>query len=114
MASAPSKVTIALNPQNDSGVAGAATLAQEGNDLLVWVRTSGGSALEPDHIHVGTCANLNPTPRYPLSPVKDGTSFTRIKNLQLSSLLASPFAINVHKSPQEAKIYVACGNITQS
>lgn len=111
MASAPGKVTIALNGQNDSGESGAATLAQEGNDVLVWVRVNGGSALQPDHIHQGTCATLNPVPKYPLSPVKDGVSFTRVKNLHLSDLLSSPFAINVHKSPQEAKIYVACGNI---
>jgi hypothetical protein len=114
MTSAPDKVTIALNAQNDSGESGAATLAQDGKDVLVWVRVNGGSELQPDHIHQGTCANLNPVPKYPLSPVKDGVSFTRIKNLQLSSLLASSFAINVHKSPQEIKTYVACGDITTS
>ena len=115
MSSAPDKVTIALNGQNDSGEAGAATLQQEGNDLLVWVSVSGGSAVQPDHIHAGSCGpSLNPAPKYPLTPVKDGMSFTRVKNVQLSSLLSSPFAINVHKSPQEGKIYVACGNITTS
>ena len=111
MASAPDKVTIALNGQNDSGEAGAATLQQEGSDVLVWVRVNGGSALQPDHIHQGTCATLNPAPRYPLSPVKDGVSFTRVKNVKLSDLLSSPYAINVHKSPQEGRICVACGNI---
>jgi hypothetical protein len=111
MSSAPDKVTVMLDPQNGSGETGAATLQQDGPNLLVWVHVTGGAPVQPDHIHPGTCANLNPKPQYPLSPVKDGESFTRIKNLQLSSLLSSPFAINVHESPNDIAHYVACGDI---
>lgn len=111
--SAPAHVTIVLRPQNDSGEAGAATLQQQGDDLLVYVRVTNAVApVQPAHIHEGTCAKLNPVPKYPLSPIKDGRSTTRIKNLQLATLLASPFAINVHKSPNDVATYVACGNIT--
>ena len=111
-ATTPAHVTIALRPQNDSGESGAATLQQQGDDLLVYVRVTNPTApVQPAHIHEGTCAKLNPVPKYPLSPIKDGRSTTRIKNLQLASLLASAFAINVHKSPNEVATYVACGNI---
>lgn len=111
--SAPAHVTITLHAQNDSGETGAATLQQQGDDLLVYVRVVNPVApAQPAHIHEGTCAKLNPIPKYPLSPIKDGRSTTRIRNLQLASLLAAPFAINVHKSPNDIATYVACGNIT--
>jgi len=114
MANGPGHVTIFLNEQNGSGETGAATLAQDNKDLLVYVHVVGGGPTQPIHIHTGTCANLNPVPKYPLKSLDNGDSFTRIKDLDLNTLLASPFAINAHKSPNEGKIYVACGNITAS
>jgi hypothetical protein len=112
ISSAQEHVTIAINSQNDSGEKGTATLQQSGPDLLVHVRVVDPTAeTQPIHIHKGTCANLNPVPSYPLTPVRNRRSYTKVKNLQLSALLASPYAINIHKSPQQAAIYVACGNI---
>ncbi|MFZ8844362.1 hypothetical protein [Thermoflexus sp.] len=65
---------------------------------------------QPAHIHEGTCANLNPKPAFPLTPVRDGKS-TTVVNVKLADLLAKPFAINVHKSAQEISVYVSCGEI---
>lgn len=112
MMSAPNRVSINLNPQNHSGEFGGATLIQKGSDLVVMVHMRNAVApTQPIHIHEGTCDKLNPKPKYPLSNVQDGDSYTVLKGVQLSSLLSSPFAINVHKSPNEVGTYVSCGNI---
>jgi hypothetical protein len=63
------------------------------------------------HIHKGTCANLDPKPTYPLSPVVNGKSETTV-NASLDSLEKGGYAINGHKSAQEAKTYVFCGPIS--
>ncbi len=40
----------------------------------------------------------------------DGTSTTEVP-ASIQTLTAGKLAINVHKSADEAKVYVACGNI---
>jgi hypothetical protein len=105
-------ITVQLQAQGNSGVAGTATLTDIGGGRTrVDIRVSpGGNPTMPNHIHEGTCANLNPTPRYPLQAVANGMGTSEV-NVTIPALLAAPFAINLHKSPQEASIYVACGNI---
>jgi hypothetical protein len=112
-AQAPRTVTVNLATQNNSGVAGTATLTDLGGGRTqVVVRVStGGNTTMPAHIHEGTCATLNPTPKYPLNTVMNGTSTSEV-NVSIADLLAAPYAINLHKSPQEASVYVACGNVT--
>ncbi len=104
--------TVNLAVQNASGVAGSATLTDIGGGRTrVEVRVStGGNTNMPAHIHEGTCATLNPAPKYPLTNVANGTSTTEV-NAAIASITASPHAINLHKSPTEASIYTACGNI---
>ena len=112
MMSGPDHVTVTLKPQNSSGESGTATLTQKGSDVEVIVHMKNAvAATQPIHIHVGSCANLDPKPKYPLTLVKDGESVTTVKDVQLSALTASPFAINVHKSPADVGTYVACGDI---
>lgn len=105
-------LTITITTQNNSGQSGSATLTDLGNGQtkIVVTTTSPTAALQPIHIHEGTCSNLTPQVKYPLTNMTDGKSETTV-NATLSSLLASPFAINVHKSQQEAAVYVACGEI---
>lgn len=104
-------VTVQLQPQSGSGISGTATLTAMGNQTRVVVNVTGaGAGPQPAHIHEGTCANLNPAPKYPLTSVMNGTSET-VVNAPLSELQATPMAINLHKSPQEVPVYVACGNI---
>ncbi len=64
----------------------------------------------PAHVHPGTCATLDPKPKYPLSDVKDDKSSTTI-DVALADLTKSAFAVNLHKSSAEAKTYSACGDI---
>ena len=110
-ASAQQAVTVQLSPQNSSGITGTATLTPMGDQTRVVLTLAGaGAGPEPAHIHAGTCADLDPTPKWPLTSVANGVSDTMV-NAKLSDIQASATAINIHKSPQEISVYVACGDI---
>ena len=74
----------------------------------------------PAHIHPGTCAELDPTPAYPLNDValvapdapagSVEVSHTTI-DATLDELVAGPFAINVHESAENVANYIACGDV---
>lgn len=107
-----SAITVTLAGQNNSGIAGTATLTPMGDQIRVVINVTGepAGASEPAHIHEGTCANLNPAPKYPLANVVNGTSSTTV-NVPLATLTSGQFAINMHKSAQELSVYVACGDV---
>jgi hypothetical protein len=108
-------VTVQLSAQNGSGETGTATLRQSGSDVVVTTKMSGGgTAAQPIHVHSGTCATLDPAPKYPLTTLQDGTSTTTLKDMKLSQLETGSYAINVHKSTSDLKTYVACGNIPKA
>jgi Cu/Zn superoxide dismutase len=105
-------VTLTLNAENGSGESGTATLFPEGKQTKVvinMVNTPAGVA-QPAHIHEGRCDNLNKKPKWPLEPVKDGRSQTVVA-ASIDEITKNPTAINIHKSAEEAQVYVACGNI---
>lgn len=113
IASAADPVTVTLNPQNNSGESGSATLTDLGNGKVrVEVTITGAPAgvVQPMHIHEGTCANLTAKPTYPLTALTDGKSVTEI-DVTLAQLQNGNFAINGHKSAEEASVYVFCGEI---
>jgi hypothetical protein len=66
----------------------------------------------PAHIHPGSCADLDPTPQWPLDDVVDGRSKTTI-DVGLGELTAQEYAVNVHESPENADVYVACADVRQ-
>lgn len=103
-------VTVQLEAQNSSGETGTATLTPEGNNTRVVIKMTPSKEAQPAHIHQGTCDKLNPKPLYPLANVQNGSSSTLV-HAPLSKITAEATAINVHKSRQEAKVYVACGDI---
>jgi hypothetical protein len=111
-AAAADPITIQIRVQNNSGQSGTATLTDMGNGTtkVVVDTTNPTAAAQPIHIHEGTCANLNPQVKYPLTTTANGKSETTV-NVPLATLLASPHAVNVHKSAQEAAVYVSCGEI---
>lgn len=79
--------------------------------------TPGASLAHPAHIHVGTCAELDPNPTYPLNDVtqvedSDVSTSTILLDVTLDDLLASLFAINAHESAENITTYVACGDIS--
>jgi len=104
---------VTLNEQNGSGENGSATLSQGNGQLTITIEVDNGTSTpQPAHIHNGTCANLDPTPLYPLNPVVNGKSVTTLSNVTLGDLMGGTYAINVHKSAAEARVYVACGDLT--
>jgi hypothetical protein len=107
-------LTIKLLPQNGSGESGTATFTPVAGGTLVSIKITAGVAdvPQPNHVHPGTCATLDPKPQYGLPPIKDGTSSAVIP-ASIADLLATPHAFNVHKSGPEAAIYVACGDIVK-
>jgi hypothetical protein len=105
-------VTVKLGAQNKSGQSGTARLTPAGDKTKVELNMKGApkGTPQPAHIHEGTCAKLDPKPKYPLENVVDGKSTTEVP-ADIKTLTAGKLAINVHKSAEEAKVYVACGNI---
>lgn len=104
---------INISQLNNSGENGYATLTPVGNNQTrvdINVQHEFPTANQPAHIHEGTCANLNPAPKYPLNNVRSGKSSTTV-NVPLSTLTSGSFAINIHKSASDIKTYVGCGDI---
>ena len=111
----PITITINLEAQNNSGESGSATLTPEGDKTKVVIDLSNAPAgvVQPAHIHMGTCAKLDKAPKWKLDPVKDGKSTTLVP-VSLETILKDKTTINVHKSPAELQVYVACGDIVRS
>jgi len=108
-------VTVKLGQQNNSKETGTAKLTPQGDKTKVEISLRGEpkGVPQPAHIHEGTCAQLDPKPKYGLENVVNGKS-TTVVPASLDSILSGKTAINVHKSGEDLKTYVACGNITAS
>jgi hypothetical protein len=106
-------VTVRMGAQNKSGESGTARLTAEGADKTrVQINLKGApkGTEQPAHIHEGTCAQLDPKPKHGLENVVDGKS-TTVVPASLDSLMGGKLAINVHKSKEDIKTYVSCGDI---
>jgi opacity protein-like surface antigen len=104
--------TYKFTAQNASGETGTVTLKPAGDDsTTVTIALTGAPAeAQPAHIHPGSCAKLDPKPKFPLTNVVDGKSTTTVKE-PLSKLIAGGFAVNVHKSTNDLGTYVACADL---
>ena len=111
-AEGPKAVTVKLSQQNKSGESGTAKLTPAGDKTKVEISLKGApkGVSQPAHIQEGSCPNPDPKPKYPLSNVVDGKSTSEVP-VDIKTLRAGGLAINVHKSADEIKTYVACGNI---
>lgn len=107
------QINISLSEQNESGESGTATLTEVDGKVIVSLDLNGApDSVQPAHIHTGSCDNLGGVQNPLTSPV-GGASETTLDVTMDDLLSGLPLAINVHKSPEEAGIYVACGDITQ-
>jgi hypothetical protein len=103
-------VSITLEPLNDSGMGGTATLTMLDNDRSrVQVLVTGSTSVHPAHIHAGRCPDVDPTPRWPLDPVQNGASTTEL-DVSLPQIATGEYAVEMHVSPSDLTP-VACGNI---
>jgi Cu/Zn superoxide dismutase len=105
-------VKVDLKAQNNSGETGTVTLTPQGDKTQVVIKLTGAPAgvAQPAHIHDGSCAKLDPKPRVPLQNVTNGTSTTTVA-VKLDEIMKQGGAINVHKSAEDLKTYVACGDL---
>ena len=105
-------LTLDLQEQNDSGITGtvAFTPTTDGKvEVEIELDGSEGGP-HPAHIHPGSCADLDPVPKWPLRNVVDGKSKTTI-DVDLSELTAQEYAVNVHDSRENLDLYVACADV---
>ena len=105
-------LTLDLQEQNDSGITGtvAFTPTTDGKvEVEIELDGSEGGP-HPAHIHSGSCADLDPVPKWPLRNVVDGKSKTTI-DVNLSELTAQEYAVNVHDSRENLDLYVACADV---
>jgi hypothetical protein len=103
--------TVELAAQGGSGQSGTATLSAAGGSTRVVIELANGTSTpQPAHIHEGSCANLDPSPAYGLANVVDGRSETTV-DVSLADLQKKAYAVNVHKSADEADVYVSCGDV---
>ena len=105
-------VTVKLSQQNNSKESGTAKLTAAGDKTKVEMSIKGApkGVSQPAHIHEGSCAKLDPKPKYALQNVVDGKSTTEVP-ASIGELQKGNLAINVHKSAEDVKTYVACGDI---
>ena len=105
-------VTLSLAGQNSSGITGTAVITElPGGKMRIEIRANGaGPGPQPAHIHQGTCANLDPAPKFTLSSLTNGMSTTEVDG-SLRDLTGSSYAIHLHKAPDELPVYVACADI---
>ena len=105
-------VTIKMHAQNGSGESGSATLTDLGGRtrVVIALQHENTTGSQPSHIHLGSCAHLNPAPKYPLKNVILGHSNT-IVDVPIDKILGGHMAINVHESAKNLGRYVSCGDI---
>ena len=111
---APQSVVVSMSEQNDSSMSGVATLTDMNGSTRVALTLIGApeDVSQPAHSHTGSCADIGGVV-YPLEFPVNGVSETTLA-VSLDDILGQlPLALNVHKSPEEAAIYVACGDIEQ-
>ncbi len=103
-------VTVPLGAGRDEqDVNGTATLTDLGNGTTrVDIRVNPANPDMLAHIHSAACPGAGPV-LFPLTDVVDGSS-TTVVDAPLATVLAQGQSINLHKSPDQVDIYVACGN----
>jgi hypothetical protein len=109
----PSTLNLKLYAQNRPGETGTAALADVPGGVTIVITMAGGqNGSQPVHIHTGTCATLNPVPKYTLSNIVNGSSTTTISGITLGALLLDgKYVIDVHESSADTERYVACAAI---
>ena len=105
-------IVVTLGALNASGQGGKATFSDMRGKTKVVVEIPSGATgvLQPSHIHTGSC----PTPGailYPLSAVVNGKAETILEVPWETIGSKLPLAVMVHKSKDEAKVFVSCGDL---
>lgn len=108
---AQQRVTVTIGPGRDAATGtGTAILTDLGGGRTrVELQVAATNPNMIAHIHADVCPGVGAVV-FPLTNVENGRSTTEI-NASLSEVLTRGRAINLHRSPQEAGVYVGCGNL---
>ena len=106
-----------LSPRNNSGISGdaGAQSALAATGVTISIRGAAAGGQHPWHIHRGTCSAggsvVGEASAYPvLTPGQDGTARAAATiGVPLSE--NESYHVNVHRSPQEMGVIVACGQL---
>jgi len=112
-APSPGSKVFKLHAQNGSHEYGTVALKPHGDKTGVEIHLINApqGVAQPAHVHAGSCTKLDPAPKYPLPSVLDGTADVEL-DVPLATLMKSPMAVNIHKSTDDLKDYVACADLT--
>ncbi|HEX6559556.1 MAG TPA: hypothetical protein VF021_08835 [Longimicrobiales bacterium] len=106
-----------LTPQNNSGVRGsvAARSAAISTGVSISIAGASSGAQHPWHVHRGGCSDngavVGDGSKYPvLSAGADGTA-SASANIDVGLTEDAVYSVNVHKSPTELNVIVACGTL---
>src|SRR3989344_4554167 len=105
-------IVVAMGALNASGQTGKATFSDMNGKTKVMVEISRGTDCvpQPSHIHMGSCSTPGAIV-YPLNAVINGKAET-ILDVSLETLGNKlPLLIMVHKSKDEVKVFVSCGDL---
>ncbi len=89
---------------------GAALIANDGKTQVVIAVVSSSADTMAASIQAGTCDDLAPEIVHRLTNVETGASTTDV-DVELSSLLATPYAINISVAGSETESSITCGEI---
>jgi hypothetical protein len=81
----------------------------ENNRTRVQILVTGSTGEHPAHFHDGRCSGFDPNPKWPLDPVRNGTSTTEL-DTSFQQFTNGGMVVNLHRSPQD-ETPVACGNV---
>jgi hypothetical protein len=108
-----SSLTVKMIAKHGSGENGTALLIQQpdGLHVVLSIANAPDGATQPAYIHQGTCDIMSQTPKWSLNAAVGGKSETVLPDVNLADVAGGKYAINVHKSADEATAYVSCGDI---
>jgi hypothetical protein len=108
-----SSLTVKMTAKHGSGENGTAVLTQQpdGLHIVLSIANAPDGVAQPAYIHQGTCDIMNQTPKWSLNAAVGGNSETVLADVKLGDLGGGKYAINVHKSADDATAYVSCGDI---
>ncbi|HLJ83813.1 MAG TPA: hypothetical protein VKT51_06565 [Candidatus Eremiobacteraceae bacterium] len=107
-------LTAPLVAQRGSGENGSVTLTPitaASTRVTISVTGEPSGASQPAHIHVGTCARLDPHPKWGLNDVEEGASVTVVP-VGIKTLTADDYVVNMHLSSTAIMHYVACSELS--
>ncbi len=103
----------AENKSKETGTAKLTAIDEDKTRVEISLKGAPKGTPQPAHIHEGTCAKLDPKPKWGLENVVDGKSTTEVP-VGLAELQKGTYAVNVHKSGDDIQTYVSCGNIRRA